>query len=338
MTIESTAEPTAEQPRPVRPLDLEARRVLMLVNRKAGSGRGRAIVEHATEALAEHGLSVERISDLGKLHDATLSAMQAGELRGVVSAGGDGTICAALNSTPPGAPLAVLPLGTENLLARYFSHRRTPKSVADLLTKGVIVPMDAGQAGDQLFTTVVSAGLDAEVVRELHENRRGNISHLAYVAPLLRTIAKYRYPKVRVTSVDTTGEAFSATGRWSFLLNLPRYALNLPIAPNAVGTDGLLDACVLERGSLGTGLWYVLQMLRRRHHMLDSVHTARRSKFRIESADGEPIPYQIDGDPGGMLPVEVTSLPGRMSLVVSLEVAQRLGFETGIEKTGVERD
>ena len=79
----------------------------MLVNRKAGTGRGRAIVDRAIEALAEHGLSVVQISEVHKLHDATLQAMQAGELRGVVSAGGDGTICAALNSTPPGTPLAV---------------------------------------------------------------------------------------------------------------------------------------------------------------------------------------------------------------------------------------
>lgn len=306
--------------------------MLMLVNRKAGAGRGRAIVGHAIDALAEHGLVVERISNIDELHDATLEAMQAGQLRGVVSAGGDGTINAALNSTPPGAPLAVLPLGTENLLARYLSHRRTPKSVAELLTSGVVVPMDAAATGERLFTTVLSAGLDAEVVREVHANRRGNITHLAYVAPVLRAIASYRYPKVRVTSLDPSGEAFTATGCWSFLLNLPRYAMNLPIAPDADGADGLLDACVLERGSLRSGLWYVASMLRRRHHQLASVHTARRTKFLVESADGQPIPYQLDGDPGGLLPVEVTSLPGRMSLVVTPSVANRLGFAVGNER------
>ncbi|MCO6045444.1 hypothetical protein NG895_16155 [Aeoliella sp. ICT_H6.2] len=332
MNIESTADSTTDQPRMVRPLDQGARQVLMLVNRKAGAGRGQAIVGRAVETLANHGLSVQQVSEIDQLHDATLELMQAGELRGVVSAGGDGTICAALNSTPPGTPLAVLPLGTENLLARYLTHRRTPESVAELLTEGVVVPMDAATAGDQLFTTVLSAGLDAEVVRQVHENRRGNITHLAYVAPVLQTIAGYRYPKVRITSLDSTGEPFTATGCWSFMLNLPRYAMNLPIAPHAVGTDGLLDACVLERGSLGTGMWYVLNMLCRRHHALSSVHTARRSKFLIESADGQPVSYQIDGDPGGMLPVEVTSLPGRMSLVVSRKVARNLGFEVSAER------
>ena len=46
--------------------------------------------------------------------------LTAGQLRAVVAAGGDGTIRLIAEQTPPGTPLVVLPLGTENLLARYL--------------------------------------------------------------------------------------------------------------------------------------------------------------------------------------------------------------------------
>jgi diacylglycerol kinase family enzyme len=30
----------------------------------------------------------------------------------------------------------------------------------------------------------------------------------------------------------------------------------------------------------------------------------------------EEVPYQLDGDPGGVLPLEIEALPGRLTLVV----------------------
>jgi diacylglycerol kinase family enzyme len=36
----------------------------------------------------------------------------------------------------------------------------------------------------------------------------------------------------------------------------------------------------------------------------------------LRIAADEDVPYQLDGDPGGMLPVEVEVLPGRVSLLV----------------------
>jgi diacylglycerol kinase family enzyme len=43
----------------------------------------------------------------------------------------------------------------------------------------------------------------------------------------------------------------------------------------------------------------------------------RVRRLRIES--GEPVEYQVDGDPGGLLPVDVEVIPGRVTLVVPPE-------------------
>ena len=41
--------------------------------------------------------------------------------------------------------------------------------------------------------------------------------------------------------------------------------------------------------------------------------TCNATRVRIESK--EPVHYQLDGDPGGMLPLEIEVLPARITLV-----------------------
>jgi diacylglycerol kinase family enzyme len=111
-----------------------------------------------------------------------------------------------------------------------------------------------------------------------------------------------------------------------FGFNFPLYALGLPIAPDAVGTDGLLDVCMFERGaawSVARYLWYVA---RGAHGRLPDTQLCRARRLRLEATGTEPIAYQLDGDFGGMLPVEVEVLPGELRMLVSRETAGRLGF------------
>src|SRR4029450_10193597 len=100
------------------------------------------------------------------------------KLRAVVAAGGDGTVSLIANRTPPGTPLAILPLGTENLLARYLEVAADPQQLARLIAGGWCISLDAAQAGPRIFTLMAGCGFDAEVVRRLHRHRTGNIHHL----------------------------------------------------------------------------------------------------------------------------------------------------------------
>ena len=106
----------------------------------------------------------------------------------------------------------------------------------------------------------------------------------------------------------------SAVVRWLFAFNLPCYATGLQFAPQADGADGLLDVCGFGQGSVWHGLRYLTAVLQGRHQTLPDCLTGRVRRLRI-TADAE-VPYQLDGDPGGMLPVEIEVLPGRLRLIV----------------------
>ncbi len=305
-----------------------ARLVLILINRTSGSSPRKLIADETTGVLESRGFEIRQISDLEELRQ-TVDATPPELLRCVITVGGDGTFGAALNNTRLGTTLSILPAGTENLMAGYLQLNRRSSDLARLVSKGLTVRLDAGEANGRLFSLLASAGFDADVVHRLHAMRvaskKGNINHLSYARPILEAISRYRYEKIRITGIGSDDASIEPIeGSWFFGVNLPRYASGLQIAPKASGVDGLLDLCILERGQLRAAFWYLLHILRNRHHQLPSVKTTKVKSCRIESAEGYEIPFQLDGDPGGVLPLELSVVPKRLRVLVTPAVAQQL--------------
>ena len=96
------------------------------------------------------------------------------------------------------------------------------------------------------------------------------------------------------------------------------------MVPDAVGTDGWLDACLFRRGSLLHGLRYLAGIALGRHRQWEDFSHVRVRRLRIES--DLQVPYQLDGDPGGVLPVDISVLPGRVRMVVTETWALQHGY------------
>lgn len=308
-------------------LSPSATRVIMLVNRTAGASAKKQVADDARKALREAGFTVDQIENSTQLTEAIGKDLES--IRCVVAVGGDGTLGAALNDTPDGMPLTILPSGTENLMAGYLRRNRRASDLVRLVREGLTVRLDAGVANGRLFTLLTSAGFDADVVRRVHANRisskSGNINHLSYAWPIFRAIGGYRYPRIRISGECADGKPFEPVeGTWLFGVNLPRYASGLKIAPNASGLDGLLDLCVMKRGQLVAGLWYLWHIVRRRHERLSSVATARITRCTVESLEGIEVPFQLDGDPGGVLPLHLSVAPRRLRVLISPAAAKQI--------------
>jgi diacylglycerol kinase family enzyme len=176
--------------------------------------------------------------------------------------------------------------------------------------------LDAGQANGQLFLLMLGCGFDAEVVRRIHADRTGNITHFSYFKPILDSIRHYSYPELRITALEAPPDSPPKEVRaaWAFVANLPRYAAGLAIVPDADGTDGCLDVCTFKEGSFLSGLMYLAGVVTGQHRSWSDCVTLRARQLRIEA--DVPVPYQVDGDPGGYLPVEIQVVPQRLTLLV----------------------
>lgn len=269
------------------------------------------MVRALAERLERRGFATHAAEQLDEIL-ATVSRFEAEDsLQAVVCAGGDGTAGLLVNRLPAGFPLAVLPLGTENLLAKYLGISPDPDQVAQMIDDGRVVTMDVGRANGRYFLIMASCGFDAAVVRRMHGQRRGNIGHLSYLRPLWETITSYRYPALRVV-ID--GKPLPVHPSWAFVFNAPRYAMNLAIAPEASGFDATLDVCTFEKGSFWNGLMYIFTIwLKQQRRWRDATHDRCKS-VRIES--DHDVPYQLDGDPGGVLPVAIDVVPRFLNVFV----------------------
>ncbi len=304
----------------------KARKVLISMNPKAGNRARHAHTEAIASQLQLAGYQVELPPTLEDLRSAALESARSGELRAVLAVGGDGTASAVRRSVPLEVPLLVVPMGTENLLGRYLRQATDAESIVGVVESGVVIELDLCRANGQPFLLMISAGFDAAVVRALHEGRTGNIRRSSYFGPTLRAMRSYEYPEMRIYWGGQPGDPSHC--RWLFGFNLPLYALGLPIAPDAVGTDGKLDVCTFERGSIWNVARYFWHIIRRVHFDLPDAGLRQAQQFRLEATDDSVIAYQLDGDFAGTLPVDVEVLPRQLKLLVSPETARRLGFQT----------
>jgi diacylglycerol kinase (ATP) len=314
------------------------RRVIVLVNPRAGRPRVRALPQELAERLGAAGLIADIVPDLAHACGEANRLHAAGELQAIVAAGGDGTIAELVNRTEPGVPITTLPLGTENLLARHFRIPCDVERVAEIVGGGRLLDLDVGRvtngAGTRLFLLMASAGLDAEIIRRLHEARRGNITHWSYIKPIFGAAAAYSYPSVRIVGQRLANDsvAISAddsnlaereqTARWAVALNLPCYAGMLRFFPehheqwDDRGNDGKLDLCRFDGGGFWRTLYYYVWLLLGRANRIGTRHVEQFARLRLEAVNQkDQVPLQIDGDPWGDLPAEIDVLQGRLRLI-----------------------
>jgi diacylglycerol kinase family enzyme len=300
----------------------DQQRVIVSLNPKAGARGGEPLAKELVERLEALGIESKLTSDLDEVVDLTTRWGDEGSLRAVVAGGGDGTVGLLANLLPAGAPLSILPLGTENLLSRHLGIRPCAEQAAEVISVGQGVRMDAGEADGRLFLSMLGVGLDADVVRRLDAGRSGHINHLSYARPIIESICNYQYPELRVYA---NGGEQPVAAKWTFVVNLPRYAGGLSLSPGANEFDGKLNVCTFRQGSLWHGLRYLTGVVLQQHQHWDDVQIEPIEVVRIES-DGE-VPYQLDGDVGGVLPVEARVLRERLTLLAPMSWPAQRGAD-----------
>ncbi len=304
----------------------EKNHILIAANPKSGSRSRQDLIESLIIRLQDEGWQTTICGQLEDLQNQVTTLDQCGVLRTVIAAGGDGTVSAVASRSAPHIPIAILPLGTENLLAKHIGCTLDLAQLTRSIKQLETLRLDCGTANDRLFLVMVGVGFDAHVVKEMNRVRRGHIQRWSYAAPITRSLWLYRFPKLRITANGVVQQTLDSpllkepvihdhiqwSARWVFVANVPRYAGGLPIANWAACDDGLLDICSF-RGGLARSFRYLLYLAANRHRTLSSFRTEAATSLHIES--DAPVCYQIDGDYGGMLPVDIKVLPKRLCLV-----------------------
>jgi len=238
-------------------------------------------------------------------HATEIAANLDDRVDAVLAVGGDGTVCEVVNGLVGAkTPLAILRTGTENLLARELVMPVEPQRMADLLLRGQPTPHDVGVMNGRRFLALAGVGFDALCVHRMSAVRRGHITHLDYLGPVLRSVADYDFPML---TVFADGEEVFRDRGLVMMSIIPRYSLGLRVAPDAIADDGLLDVVIYRCRSMFGLLAHTARLFAGKHLEHADVVYARCRSARFEC--DVPVPIQIDGEPGGFAPAECSILP-----------------------------
>jgi diacylglycerol kinase family enzyme len=294
------------------PLTQQDNEVLILANPFSGTGHNRQHVNDLASALAGKGVPVLIVWEKAERDALLANDEQVAKCRCIVAAGGDGTLLDIINHDPP-APLVLLPLGNENLIAKHFGHTTDVDQMVDIIMGNARQPVDIGRVNDTSFCLSVSAGFDADVIHRLarwRTKRKGlrRVNRLSYIRPVLGSFLQYQYPEIKI---EADGEC--CTGVQVIVFNVPLYPLGIQFAPKGRVDDGLLDWVVFRK----PGRWNLLRFLRAAYRgklstMADAL-AGQAKQITISSAT--PVPVQVDGDPHGMTPVSITLCAGQADLL-----------------------
>ncbi|MEU8932338.1 diacylglycerol kinase family protein [Streptomyces sp. NPDC048409] len=242
----------------------------------------------------------------------------------VVVCGGDGTVrTAADRLAGSGVPLAVVPCGTGNLLARNLGLPLAPAEALDAALGGTTRALDLARVeGDGLpathFAVMSGVGLDAALMEYAQEHDRAK-AVLGWPAYVLAAPKALRGPRMRLSIRLDEAEPLRGTARMVLVGNTGALQGGLRLIPDARPDDGLLDLLILDPRGPGGWLRTVGALLPHRGRNgrkgggQPEFHTFRRAEFAFES----PQPREIDGDPvgsGRRLSVEV--VPGALTVLV----------------------
>ncbi len=220
----------------------------------------------------------------------------------IVVCGGDGAVrLVAPSAIRANLPMWIVPCGTENLFARGLGMRRDSMQFRHALRRMQTRKFDLGRANGSPFVLMGSLGLDARVVHELAANRRGPISHLSYVRPVMQCLVDWRAPHL---AWELAGEREELGRGIVIVSNCREYGARLNPSVAADPLDGLLDASFIPiRHGLDALQW--LPMLRwGMQKYSPNLRERRAASIRVFSS--EPEMLQLDGEAAGSSRGETT--------------------------------
>ncbi len=212
----------------------------------------------------------------------------------VIIAGGDGTVMAAVTAMASSdVPLAILPTGTGNLLARNLDLPITDeKACLEIAISGRVRAIDVASVDeDRKFAVMAGLGFDAAIMRDAPEGLKKAVGWPAYVVSAAKHL---RGRGIRVTITIDDGKPMHRRVRTVVVGNVGKLQGNIPLLPDAKPDDGILDVVVIATRNVIDWARVTGRVVRRAH-----VPDRRMERFTgqhvlVEASHRQP--RQLDGD------------------------------------------
>jgi YegS/Rv2252/BmrU family lipid kinase len=275
---------------------------LIILNPAARSERAHRFADRL-ESLC-HGASIRQSSHPGDAERLAAEGVAEGYTT-IVAAGGDGTVNEVVNGINAAGNssvrLGILPVGTMNVFAMELgipanSLEKSWEVIMRGETRFIDLPYADSTQGRRRFVQLAGVGLDAEVVRRTSRESKKALGPLSYLLSLAQ-VAGVKPPRIILR--DSSGT--EREGSFLLLGNGRYYGGPFRMFRQGSVCDGLIDVLLFRNQSPWDLLRYMHALLIGQHVGLEDVEYFQTSVLEVSS--GESVPFELDGELAGYLPV-----------------------------------
>jgi len=286
-------------------------RLLLIHNPEAGGRRGR-LLARVREGLEARGIAVDELRTDGAGHARDIAARIApGRYDRLAVAGGDGTVNEVVNglaahAAPP--PLALVPLGTANVLAAEIGLALEAGAVVETLVAGRVRRVSLGEVSGRRFLLMAGVGFDAHVVAGVDAALKARLGKAAYAASFVRRLVDFDFPRYRVVIDGAARDAASVV-----VAKARMYGGAHVIAPAARLEAPEFQVVRFLKSGRGAALAAAAALFTGRLAALPGLAVDAARTVVLDGPEGEPV--QADGDIVAHLPATVRIVEGALDLV-----------------------
>ncbi|WP_170006364.1 diacylglycerol kinase [Bacillus fonticola] len=235
----------------------------------------------------------------------------------VVAAGGDGTINEVVNGLaekPYRPKLGVIPMGTTNDFARALHIPRSIDQAVDIIVKGDTLPVDIGRSNDKYFMNIAGGGRLTELTYEVPSKLKTMLGQLAYYIKGMEML-----PSIKATEVEIEydGKMFAGEIMLFLIANTNSVGGFERLAPDASINDGMFTMLILKKTNLAEFIRIASLALRGEH--IGEKHVIYTKANRIKVHSQQKMQLNLDGEYGGLVPVEFENLYRHLDVFVQMD-------------------
>ncbi|MDP3260208.1 MAG: diacylglycerol kinase family lipid kinase [Thermodesulfovibrionales bacterium] len=232
----------------------------------------------------------------------------------IIAAGGDGTYNEVINGIAcTNIPMAILPLGTTNVLAKELNIPEDVEKAVDIALNGKIHTICLGKITSnppslltRHFLLMAGIGYDGETVYGIKKGLKRYSGKGAYILSGLKTLLRWAPDKLTFTMDGKSREGYSA-----IICKTSKYAGNFRIAPDADINKNNLYAFIMHSRNRLDILRYISGILTKKHLKFKDITYQQTEDIEVKGN----AHIQIDGDYFGMTPARIEIAPDALRLV-----------------------
>jgi diacylglycerol kinase (ATP) len=289
---------------------------IILICNPAAKSMSEAKIERACRLLEQKDYRVELLltKQRGEAEQFAKDAVKRAPIV-IIAAGGDGTFNEVANGMAGSEiPMAILPLGTTNVLAKELgipdtvegalevALKKTPKSVS----LGKIGIARDSSPGSRYFILMAGIGFDGEAVYGINETFKKISGKGAYIYSGVNTLLRFDPDELTVTVDGKTHTASSV-----IVGNASKYGGHFRVTPDVRLIDPILHVCLFKGRKRIDTLRYILGIATGSHLKFGDVEYLKAGEIAIKGH----AHIQIDGDYFGITPAEISIVPNALRLI-----------------------